>query len=192
MLKAHKFYINFKKECNKWIDKTQVYKSIPYQKSRHVLQLWEPKQRSGSKITPRATTLGTKATQWLQNPKSYYLSSTVFYLGLTYFLTAGLVSCSNFSFSGINALGANVTPIRELQSQPDSNITVYIQGKVEKIAPLLKRRAYLVKDDTSKIWAITNQTNLQVGDQVVIKGNIRYRSIMIAGKEYGEVYIEEK
>ncbi|WP_396336450.1 DNA-binding protein [Fischerella sp. JS2] len=177
MLQAHRFYINFKKECNKWIDKTQVYKLISNPKSRYMLQLWEPKQRSGSNI---------------QNSKSYYLPSTVFYLCLTYFLMAGLVSCSNFSFSGINALGANVTPIRELRSQPDSNITVYIQGKVEKIAPLLQRRAYLVKDDTGKIWAITNQTNLLVGDQVVIKGQIRYRSIPIAGKEYGEVYLEEK
>jgi hypothetical protein len=162
MLEVQKFYINFKKECNKWIDKSQVYKAIPNPKSK------------------------------IQNPKSYYLPSTVFCLGLTYFLMAGLISCSNFSFSGINALGANVTPIRELQSQPDSNTTVYIQGKVEKIAPLLKRRAYLVKDDTGNIWAITNQTNLRVGDQVVIKGKIRYRSILIAGREYGEVYIEEK
>ncbi|WP_258003845.1 hypothetical protein [Fischerella thermalis] len=85
-----------------------------------------------------------------------------------------------------------MTPIRELRSQPDSNTTVYIQGKVEKIAPLLKRRAYLVRDETGKIWAITNQTNLRVGDQVVIKGQIRYRSIPIANREYGEVYIEEK
>ncbi|PMB51323.1 DNA-binding protein [Fischerella thermalis CCMEE 5201] len=162
MLQARKFYINFKKECHKWIDKTQIYKKIPNSKSK------------------------------IQKPKSYYLPSTVFYLGLTYFLMAGLVSCSNFSFSGINALGANVTPIRELRSQPDSNTTVYIQGKVEKIAPLLKRRAYLVRDETGKIWAITNQTNLRVGDQVVIKGQIRYRSIPIAGREYGEVYIEEK
>ncbi|MBW4433390.1 MAG: hypothetical protein KME28_17115 [Pelatocladus maniniholoensis HA4357-MV3] len=127
----------------------------------------------------------------LQAPK-FYLPFTVFHLGLTYFLVAGLISCSNFSFSGINAIGANVTPIRELRSQPDSNTTVYIQGKVEKIAPLLKKQAYLVKDETGKIWAITNQTNVQVGDQVVIKGQIRYRSIPIAGKEYGEVYIEEK
>ncbi len=162
MLQAHKFYINFKKECHQWIDKTQIYKKIPNSKFK------------------------------IRKPKSYYLPSTVFYLGLIYFLTVGLVSCSNFSFFGINAFDANVTPIRELRSQPDSNTTVYIQGKVEKIAPLLKRRAYLVRDETGKIWAITNQTNLRVGDQVVIKGQIRYRSIPIANREYGEVYIEEK
>jgi hypothetical protein len=162
MLQAQEFYTNLKKECDRWIDRTHIYKAIPNPKSK------------------------------IQNPKSYYLPLTVFHLGLTYFLIAGLISCGNFSFSGINAIGANVTPIRELRSQPDSNTTVYIQGKVEKIAPLLKKQAYLVKDETGKIWAITNQTNLQVGDQVVIKGQIRYRSIPIAGKEYGEVYIEEK
>ncbi|OKH16807.1 DNA-binding protein [Fischerella major NIES-592] len=177
MLQAHKFYINFKKECHKWIDKTQLDQKIPNPKSRYVLQRGNPQRRSSSKV---------------QDPKSYYLASTVFCLGLTYFLTTGLVSCSNFSFSRINTLGANVTPIRELRSQPDSNTTVYIQGKVEKIAPLWKRRAYLVRDETGKIWVITNQTNLRVGDQVVIKGKIRYRSIPIAGREYGEVYIEEK
>ncbi|TBR61227.1 DNA-binding protein [Mastigocladus laminosus UU774] len=177
MLQAQEFYTNLKKECDRWIDRTHIYKAIPNPKSNP-----NSKSIDASAVSRRV----------IQNPKSYYLPLTVFHLGLTYFLMAGLISCGNFSFSGINALGANVTPIRELRSQPDSNTTVYIQGKVEKTAPLLKKQAYLVKDETGKIWAITNQTNLQVGDQVVIKGQIRYRSIPIAGKEYGEVYIEEK
>ncbi|NWF59888.1 MAG: hypothetical protein HXY43_11530 [Fischerella sp.] len=124
--------------------------------------------------------------------KKIYRVFPVMHMGLTCVLMAGLVSCSNFSFSGMNAIGANITPIQELRSQPDSNTTVYIQGKVEKKAPLLKRQAYLINDETGQIWAIANQTNLQVGDQIVIKGKIRYRSIPLAGKEYGEVYLEEE
>ncbi|MCX7594248.1 MAG: hypothetical protein N2235_10880 [Fischerella sp.] len=127
----------------------------------------------------------------LQVKKIYRVFSAI-HMGSTCVLMAGLVSCSYFRFSGMNAIGANITPIQELRSQPDSNTTVYIQGKVEKKAPLLKRQAYLINDETGKIWAIANQTNLQVGDQIVIKGKIRYRSIPLAGKEYGEVYLEEE
>ena len=39
---------------------------------------------------------------------------------------------------------------------------------------------------------ITNQGNFQVGEEVVLKGNVQYKSVPLAGKEYGEIYLEEK
>ncbi|SRR5579883_730999 len=112
-------------------------------------------------------------------------------LGLTFFLSVGLSSCGNLSLYGMNTIGVNVTPIRELkqQSQQDHNATVYIRGKVERQVPLLQKRAYQINDSTGKIWVITHQTGLQVGDQVMIKGQISYQSIPLGGKEYGEVYL---
>lgn len=137
--------------------------------------------------------------------------------GLTFFFLAGLLSCSNLGQSGFKAssfrIGVNVTPIRELKLQQDlntgkvkaaaqtkvdrkqmslDNATVYIQGKVEKQVPLLQRRLYQINDSTGKIWVITNQTGLREGDQVVIKGQLRYQNIPLGGKEYGEVYLEEQ
>lgn len=114
-------------------------------------------------------------------------------LGLTFLLVGGLCSCGK---SGLNAnnlkFGANVTPIREIKPQQGNQATVYIQGKVSKQAPLIKQRLYQIDDTTGKIWVVTNQTNLKEGQQVVFKGKVRYKSIPLAGKEFGEVYLEEE
>jgi hypothetical protein len=119
-----------------------------------------------------------------------------FHQGLAFFLVVGLCSCGNGKPTELNLnnlrIGANVTPIREIKPVQDNKTTVYIQGKVEKQASLVKQRAYQIADSTGKIWVVTNQTNLQVGQDAVLKGKIRYKSIPLAGQEYGEVYLEEE
>jgi hypothetical protein len=117
-----------------------------------------------------------------------------FSLVLTLFLVGGLCSCGK---SGLNAnnfrLGANVTPIREIKKPAqDNQAQVYIQGKVAKHAPLMKQRVYQIDDSTGKIWVVTNQTNLKEGQEVVFRAKVRYKSIPLAGKEFGEVYLEEE
>ncbi len=116
-------------------------------------------------------------------------------VGLSFFLVTGLSACSQGGNRGINFknfnIGANVTQIQKI-TQKNQDTTVYIQGKVEKIAPLIKQKAYQINDSTGKIWVITNQGNFQVGEQVVFKGNVHYKTVPLAGKEYGEIYLEEK
>ncbi|MBK1988202.1 hypothetical protein A0J48_011740 [Sphaerospermopsis aphanizomenoides BCCUSP55] len=116
--------------------------------------------------------------------------------GLAFFLVVGLCSCSNGKPTELNfnnfRIGANVTPIREIKPVEDNKATVYIQGKVEKEAPLVKQRGYQIADSTGKIWVVTNQSNLKVGQDAVFKGKIKYKSIPLAGQEYGEVYLEEE
>ncbi|WP_442938943.1 hypothetical protein [Nostoc sp.] len=126
----------------------------------------------------------------------YGHSIVTYRLGLIFFLMVGLCSCSSLSSSGLSGvnlkIGTNVTPIREIKPKQDNQATVYIQGQVEKQAPLMKQWAYQISDSTGKIWVVTNQKNLGEGSQVVIKGKVRYRSIPLAGKELGEVYLEEE
>ncbi|MEH2408105.1 hypothetical protein [Nostoc sp.] len=117
-------------------------------------------------------------------------------LGLIFFLVVGLCSCGSLPSSGLNGanlkIGTNVTPIREIKPKQDNQAIVYIQGQVEKQAPLMKQWAYQINDSTGKIWVVTHQKNLAEGAQVVIKGKVRYRSVPLAGKELGEVYLEEE
>jgi hypothetical protein len=114
-------------------------------------------------------------------------------LGLTLFLLAGLLGCSHLSLYGLNTIGVNITPIRRLQRQPqqDHKTTVYIKGKVEKQVPLLQQRAYQISDSTGKIWVLTRQNgDFNKGDEIVIQGQIRYKTIPIGGRDYGEVYLD--
>lgn len=125
-----------------------------------------------------------------------FTSFRLFYQGLAFFLVLGLWSCASNEPSQLNLpslkIGANVTKIQEVKPQEGKQTTVYIQGKVEKIAPLVKQQAYLIADETGKIWVVTNQNNLNVGQDVVIKGKVKYKSIPLAGQEYGEIYLEEE
>ncbi|MBW4556301.1 MAG: hypothetical protein KME59_10245 [Trichormus sp. ATA11-4-KO1] len=117
-------------------------------------------------------------------------------LGITLLLVVGLYGCGFLTTPSLKAsnlsIGSNVTPIREIKPETDKQATVYIQGKVEKQVPLVKQWAYQINDSTGKIWVVTNQPNLKEGQQVVIKGQVRFQSIPLAGQEFGEVYIEEK
>ncbi len=126
----------------------------------------------------------------------YGHSIVTYRLGLTFFLVVGLCSCGNLTSSGLSGnnlkIGTNITPIGEIKPEQDNQAIVYIQGKVEKQAPLMKQWAYEINDSTGKIWVVTNQKNLGERSQVVIKGKVRYRSIPLAGKELGEVYLEEE
>ena len=119
-----------------------------------------------------------------------------FHQVLAFFLVVGLCSCANGKSGEMNLqnlrIGANVTPIQEIKPAQDNQATVYIQGKIEKHAPLLKQQAYQIADASGKIWVVTNQSNLKVGQEVVLKGKVRYKSIPLAGQEFGEVYLEEE
>ena len=117
----------------------------------------------------------------------------LFYQGLCCSVITGLYACNNQANSGITfekfKIAANVTPIQKI-SQKNQDTTIYIQGTVEKTAPLIKKKAYQINDSTGKIWVITNQRNLVIGEQVILKGNVKYKSIPLDGKEYGEIYLE--
>lgn len=116
-------------------------------------------------------------------------------LGISLLLFPGICGCSSLTTPHFQAgnitIGSNVTLIQEIKPDTDQQTTVYIQGKVEQQVPLLEQWAYQINDSTGKIWVITDQPNLQKGEQVVIRGKVRYKSIPLADQEFGEVYIEE-
>ncbi|MBH8574863.1 hypothetical protein I8752_17915 [Nostocaceae cyanobacterium CENA369] len=138
----------------------------------------------------------------MQLSKDFYISFWYRYgiilyrWGLTLFCIGGLCSCASLKIPGLKAgnlsFGSNVTQIREIKPEQDKKATVYIQGKVEKQVPLVKKWAYQINDSTDKIWVVTNQSNLKQGTQVVIKGKVLYQSIPLANQEFGEVYLEEE
>lgn len=113
-----------------------------------------------------------------------------------FFLLGGLSSCGSLPQSSLNVinpeLGVKVTNIRDLKPQQNNGAIVHLTGKVAKQVPLLERRVYQLQDSTGTIWVLTNQTTPQPGDRVLIKTQVRYQSIPLAGKEFGEVYVEEQ
>lgn len=126
----------------------------------------------------------------MQQVKNLYL------IPLYFFLLAGLISCGSLPQSSLNAInlgpGADVTNIRDIKPARDNEATVYLRGKVAKQVPLVDWWVYQLQDETGTIWVLTNQTGIQQGDEVVVKGKVRYQSIPLVGKDFGEVYVEEQ
>lgn len=109
----------------------------------------------------------------------------------------GLISCGNsapLSMGGINLNGVsgNVTKIGEIPTAQNTVATVYLQGEVINRAPLLENAAYKLEDDTGTIWVLTNQAPPNLGDEVLIKGQVQFQSIPVGGQDLGEVYIQEQ
>ena len=55
------------------------------------------------------------------------------------------------------SLGTNITPIAKIKPMGQPETTVYIQGKIEKHAPLIGQQAYQIADSTGRIWVVINQ-----------------------------------
>jgi hypothetical protein len=90
----------------------------------------------------------------------------------------------NFLHTQINSL--------EIPKSIDSN--VYLQGKVSHRSPFLRGGAYQLDDRTGKIWITTTTKLPSLGTEIAIEGKVRYQSIPIENREWGELYIvrEEK
>jgi len=108
-------------------------------------------------------------------------------------LTSGLLSCGNLPNSQFN-LGFNTVKIADVKQKRQVDTEVYLQGKVENRAPFVGNAAYQLQDTTGSIWILTKQALPQLGDEILVKGKVRYQSIKLkdlAGQDLGEVYVEE-
>ncbi|OCR02144.1 DNA-binding protein [Oscillatoriales cyanobacterium USR001] len=108
-------------------------------------------------------------------------------------LWAGLCSCENLPKSPLS-FNFNITTIAEIQEKRQQSAQVYVKGKVEDRANFLGTAAYQLRDSTGKIWVVSKQIVPQSGEEILIKGLVRYKSIKIKqlpSQDLGEIYIEE-
>ena len=122
----------------------------------------------------------------------FSLSLRLSRLGAIACLFAGLLACGRLPSPNQPKRLANlpVNAIETLTPQT-ADTTVTIRGRVGKHAPFLNSSAYEVQDDSGSLWVVTTQPAPASGTKVLLKGQVRYQSIPLAGKEVGEVYLEE-
>ncbi|MBE9117891.1 hypothetical protein IQ249_18495 [Lusitaniella coriacea LEGE 07157] len=99
-----------------------------------------------------------------------------------------LLGCTPLANSNVS-----ISPIQTVQQQQENRRTqVYLKGEVVQVAPFLQGGAYLLQDETGKIWVLREGDLPQVGDVVEIAGQTQYQSVPIENREFGEVYIQER
>jgi len=105
-----------------------------------------------------------------------------------------LVGCGSLSGSEPEKLPPTVptTPIEVLLKLPKQESTVYLKGTVGDRVPLLGGTVYKLQDPTGEIWVLTQQPPPNPGEEVVVKGRLRYQSISINNQELGSVYVDQE
>lgn len=94
-------------------------------------------------------------------------------------LCISLVSC-----------GKSWVTVAEISPQK-SERTIFLKGRVSQVAPLIDRGAYQLDDGTGKIWVVTSQTAPQLGEEINLRGKIKFQSLPFAEQELGELYLIE-
>ncbi len=119
--------------------------------------------------------------------------ATLLKLQLTgWLLLLPVTGCDHPAVSESGASPAVATiAIREVQAKGKDAI-VTLKGTVGDHAPLLGGTVYELQDATGKIWVLTKEQAPEKGQEIVVKGTLRYKSIPIAGKEQGSVYLEQE
>ncbi len=111
------------------------------------------------------------------------------YLAIIISLNMNLISCTSLTSSDL--LDRKVTiPINAIAENPN-NQSIYITGKVIKVAPLLGTNAYQVQDSTSSIWVVTTANLPSVGQTILIKCHIKSQSLSSITQELDELYLVE-
>jgi hypothetical protein len=90
------------------------------------------------------------------------------------------------------AFAENTIAISEIPQQPVQGTAVLLQGKVGQYAPLLGGVVYELRDPTGSIWVLNQGPAPEQGNEVLIRGVLRYQSIPINQKEQGAVYVEQQ
>lgn len=108
-----------------------------------------------------------------------------------WFLLFPLLGCSRPAISGADTSPEVATiAIQDVLSQGKDAI-VTVKGTVGDRAPLLGGTVYELQDGTGKIWVLTKGQAPEKGQEIKVMGILRYKSIPIAGKEQGSLYLEQ-
>ena len=131
----------------------------------------------------------------------------VLMLGL---MTLGLTSCNNSTPAtpasskqpepskaspAINAPSSpapssSVLKISDLQKAPRQS-AVAVQGKVGQQAAIVGGTVYELQDSSGSIWVLSRRAAPKTGEEISIRGILRYQSIPLNGKEQGSLYVEQ-
>lgn len=120
-----------------------------------------------------------------------FVQKKLLMVALGFFVIGGL---THYGVYLAQSGGVNPTKISQVQEKTELDRVIYLQGKVTQKAPFLGTNAYQLQDDTGLIWILTKAPLPQLGEEISVKGIVRFQSIKIpqlSGKDVGEVYLEE-
>ncbi len=112
-----------------------------------------------------------------------FVLSLVFWTmtGCDYLINLGLASPQVIEIEEIGAKTNN----------KNKDNPIRVQGKVEKIVPLLGSSAYELRDVTGSIWIVSKNNLPPVGEKITVEGIPQYQEIVVGSENLGSFYLEE-
>lgn len=111
-------------------------------------------------------------------------------------LLIGSAGCQSVTGSSDSSLlpkfTTNTINVRDLSSQVKTSGTVYLKGTVKNRAPLLDGTVYELKDETGSVWVLAKTAIPNSGEEVTIKGVLRYQTIQWEQQEQNAPYVEQQ
>ena len=92
--------------------------------------------------------------------------------------------------SPVQTIPVPITSIAALQKPEMRNVEVYLKGTVGDRVPILDGTVYPLQDATGTVWILTQSTAPNSGEEITVKGTVRFKSIALDGKEQGSIYVE--
>ena len=115
------------------------------------------------------------------------IDTKIFKITAIALVVAGLTSCNAWVQSGFG-----VTQINDIETNWQKYSKVYVRGTVKQVVPFVGSAAYELEDSTGNIWVFIQKVPPpDRGEEILIKGQVKYQSIPIADIEFGEVYVEQ-
>lgn len=84
-----------------------------------------------------------------------------------------------------------VIPITRLSAQ-SNNDTVFLEGQVSTVIPLLNQGLYQLTDTTGSVWVFTRDPVPVVGTVLRLEVTIHYEPILVQAQDLGEFYAQER
>lgn len=108
-------------------------------------------------------------------------------------LHLGVAGCNGPTVAGRGSVFSPVptTEIGKLQKTATQDAQVYVRGRVGDRVPLVEGAVYELQDSTGKIWVLTKGEAPPDGQEVVVQGTLRFKSIVLNDQEQGSVYLEQ-
>ncbi|MBT9313308.1 hypothetical protein [Leptothoe kymatousa] len=125
-----------------------------------------------------------------------YFSNTRWMLALATGLMVLSAACHSPSSTNqvpsLISLPKSTVPIEALKQPQRVERSVNLMGTVTQKLAIVNGWLYQVDDGTGQVWISTQEVAPVVGNQVHIKGVVRYQPVEVNGADLGDYYLEEK
>lgn len=85
----------------------------------------------------------------------------------------------------------SIQRIRQHQGRNLQGTVVWVEGTVGDRAPLVGAEVYELQQGVEKLWIVTTETGVQLGDRLVVRGRVQQESFDQNGVTLREYYLHE-